>query len=336
MDFQHLVRTGLSGGHAVAQQLTGCAAQLAGYDELEAYRAHLASKTVCLTMLAGAGTRWLSSLASLARMPDGYTPQMPRALFPVHNATGCGPNPIPIGAYALMAVRGLGTHVIVVRGWEDVITSRILSPLGIQPADVRFVSQKEANGKPRGHGDAAWQAMDQWRTAEYVLVNFGGDASSPDTAFRALATMDALCRTQTELPALVLPVASMKDPAYPIGVDADGLPVSFGHAKLQGLKPSATAALSYTNVGIRVYRAKALEELVSKAASLWRQPNGLWAVPGNDPDGGEFALDNVDAEFAHAGKARLLAIASSDELTPVKSLGDIPGFEKAVSRLWHE
>ena len=43
-----------------------------------------------------------------------------------------------------------------------------------------------------------------------------------------------------------------------------------------------------------------------------------------------FALDNVDALLAAEGRARMLAIAMPEELTPVKSLDDVPAFESAA------
>ena len=64
----------------------------------------------------------------------------------------------------------------------------------------------------------------------------------------------------------------------------------------------------------------------------WVEGQG-YAVPGNDPAGREFALDNVDTELAAAGRARILALARSDELTPAKSLDEVPAFEAAVERV---
>lgn len=342
MDFSLLCGTGLAQGFGLADRVVPEAAALAGFPDPEAYRRHLAGRTACLTMLAGAGTRWISSLGQASSLPEGYSLDMPRALFPVKNYLGRGPDPLPIGAYALAALRGLGRHIIAVRGWEEAIAQRILKPLGIDASGATFVTQREAGGKPRGHGDAAYQAMDAWRGSEYVVVNFGGDASGPDTAFRALAVMDALGRQEDPPPSLVLPVAQLRSPAYPIAVDASGRPSGFGHAKLAGKAKTGgpesdnakVGQLDYTNVGLRVYRSADLERLLIKAAADWRRPDGLWAVPGNDPEGGEFALDNADAAFARSGRARLLAVARPEELTPVKALADVPGFEAAASRLW--
>ena len=59
----------------------------------------------------------------------------------------------------------------------------------------------------------------------------------------------------------------------------------------------------------------------------WVEGTG-YAIPGNDPEGHEFALDNVDAELAAEGRARILAIARPEELTPAKSVDDVPAFER--------
>jgi hypothetical protein len=125
-------------------------------------------------------------------------------------------------------------------------------------------------------------------------------------------------------------------PAYPIDLDAEGLPVSFGHAKLHGSgSPDGTscrgAAPAYTNVGVRIYRAAALLEQVEFFRSgNWVEGLG-YSIPGNDPGGCEFALDNVDARLAASLKARILAVSRPEELTPAKSVDDLAAFERAVA-----
>jgi hypothetical protein len=180
--------------------------------------------------------------------------------------------------------------------------------------------------------------MDIWSGLEYVLVNFGGDASSPLTALASLAVMDALARDLgADAPGLVMPAALVGSPAYPISVDERGLPRRFGHAKLQGgaSGTSGAGAYGYTNVGVRVYRAAALRDAILKIRGAYWTPESGYAIPGNapagdDPAGGEFALDNVDAMLASEGRARLLAVARPQELSPVKSLSDLPRFERDI------
>ena len=83
-------------------------------------------------------------------------------------------------------------------------------------------------------------------------------------------------------------------------------------------------------MGVRVYSAGALLESVERfRRDHWVEGTG-YAIPGNDPAGHEFALDNVDARFSAEGRARILAIARPEELTPAKSLDEVPAFERAI------
>jgi hypothetical protein len=286
----------------------------------------------------------VKSLAAAQARGDwaGFDSARPRGLYPVRDylrGGGWSEGRIPIAAYALAAVRGLGRHLVVVRGWEAEIDAEILARLGIDPGERDFFTQQVPFGKPLGHGDAAWQCRDALRGADYVVANFGGDANSRRTVLSSLLALDALRSMGKEVDFL-LPAAPLESPAYPIGLDAEGLPRSFGHAKLQGkTQPrrsedrapgAAKGGLGYTNVGIRVYSAPALVERLERfRGRYWIEGTG-YAIPGNDPEGHEFALDNVDAELAAEGRARVLAIARPEELTPAKSVGDIPAFERAI------
>jgi hypothetical protein len=298
-------------------------------------------------MLAGSGSRWVKSILDppVGLFPAGIDPAAPRGLYPVPNAMGFGPDPVPIAGYALAAIRELGHHIIVVRGWEREIAEHILVPLGFPAGSWSFITQYAPGGKPRGHGDAAYQSMPLWADSEYVLVNFGGDASSPLTALATLVVMDELSRRLgAGAPGLLLPVAMTESPAYPVTVDSRGFPTGFGHAKLSGdagsIAGSSGAGGAFTNVGVRVYRAEALREaLVNIRKEYWTPERG-YAIPGNAaPDaessdgimiGGEFALDNIDAMLAAEGRARVLAIARPQELSPVKSLADLPRFNQDI------
>lgn len=303
-----------------------------GIRSLPEYLEYLADRTVCLTLLAGAGSRWLDSLKAAAaegRAPN-FDPARPRGLFPVRNVLGRGPDPVPIAAYAVDAFRGLGRRIIVVRGWEAEIDEEILKPLGIPEGERSFVTQEAPLGKPLGHGDAVWQCRDRWKEAEYVLVNFGGDASSPFTARAALIVLDALV-SLGEPVGLLLPAARFDNPAYPITLDSFGRPASFGHAKLSGA--AVPSGPGWANVGLRAYKASSLYALCETIrAEHWREGQG-YSIPGNDPAGREFALDNVDARLAEGRLVRLLAAALPEELSPVKTLADVPAFEGAISRV---
>ncbi|HWP69066.1 MAG TPA: hypothetical protein VN437_07150, partial [Rectinemataceae bacterium] len=142
--------------------------------------AGLAKETVGLTLLAGAGTRWVKSLAAaknnLANAERGQTGgstadfplEAPRGLFPVRNYIAPEPRRIPLAAYAVDALKNLGRHVIVVRGWEDEIREGILNPLGIGNESVSFCTQMEGPlRKVLGHGDAAWQSREKWLGSRY-------------------------------------------------------------------------------------------------------------------------------------------------------------------------
>lgn len=310
--------------------------------------------TVCLTLLAGAGSRWVRGLDAAKR---GYSrnamiePQdteyaglvasfpldAPRGLFPVRNyITGTGGR-IPLAAYAVDAFKGLGRHVVVIRGWEDEIRTGIMHRLGIQDERVRYCSQKEGpGGKVLGHGDAARQAMSAWENSRYVIANFGGDANSPLTAMASLCALAALEKADSSMN-MLLPVAAIPDPAYPVVLDGEGRPRSFGHDKLHGRPRPATGTPGYTNVGIRVYRTEALRAAIDEIVGSWWDPAAGYSIPGNDPDAHEFALDNIDALFASRGEARILAIAHPAELTPAKNFEDLLRFEdaaKAVRAEW--
>jgi hypothetical protein len=311
-----------------------------GPSTIDEYAASLARRTVCLTLLAGSGSRWVKSLAAAGERGEGrgFDPASPRGLYPVRDFLRGGGS-IPVAAYALAAVAGLGRQLLVVRGWEAEIDAEILAPLGILPArgsdwapgERLFATQEAPFGKPLGHGDAAWQARRLWRDADYVVANFGGDANSRRTIISSLLALDALRATGTMVD-LLMPAAPLDSPAYPIGIDEDGLPRSFGHAKLQGIRERELSrpGQGYTNVGVRVYAASALLERVeSFRGRYWVEGKG-YAIPGNDPEGHEFALDNVDAELAAEGRARILALARPEELTPAKSVDDIPDFERAI------
>lgn len=274
----------------------------------------------------------ISDPAHRFELAKAVPPDEPRGLFPVRNALGFGPDPVPIAAYALAAVRDLGRHIIVVRGWEEAIEQRLLLPLGFEPGSWSFRTQEAPGGNPRGHGDASFQAMDLWSAGEYVIINFGGDASSPLSAFVGLAVLDALSAIMgDDAPGLLMPVALAHDPAYPIQVDNTGRPLSFGHNKLKGSDGTTrTSGMAYTNVGLRIYRAGTLSDAIARIRETWWSAGQGYTIPGNDPQGGEFALDNVDALLAEEGRARLLHICRPQELSPVKTLADVPRFERDI------
>ncbi len=306
----------------------------------------LSARCACITLLAGSGSRWVKSLqeAKAAGLAVDFDESAPRGLFPVHNAIAPGGPALPIASYAIKAVQGLGSCGVVVRGWQAEIAERVLLPLGYARGGWRFVEQQARDGKPRGHGDAAYQCMELWRDKEYVIFNFGGDASSPYTARAALAALAALDAGGGK-PGLLMPVARLSGAAYPVSVDGSGLPRGFGHAKLKGESSTAPQApggaaidppdgKAYSNVGLRLYKSSELAAAIEYIrAHYWSAEKG-YAIPGNDPEGGEFALDNADGLLADQGKARLLYIARPEELSPVKAFSDLSRFERDIELVW--
>jgi hypothetical protein len=303
--------------------------------------------TVCLTLLAGAGSRWVKGLdaakralratgqnagndGEFAEIVGSFPLDAPRGLFPVKNYITGSFGRIPLAAYAVDAFKGLGRHVIVIRGWQDEIRTGIIDRLGIGDEMVQYCSQKEGPaGKVLGHGDATRQAMPAWKDSRYVIANFGGDANSPLTAMSSLLALAELEKSGASVN-LLLPVAAIPDPAYPVILDEEGRPRSFGHDKLHGRTRAATGTLGYTNVGIRVYRTAALRAATEELVQSWWDPSLGYSIPGNDPEAHEFALDNIDALFASRGEARILPIARPGELTPAKNFEDLPKFEEAA------
>jgi len=314
----------------------------------------LRADTTCLTLLAGAGTRWVKTLsAAKARVESppkdeferaiaSFPLEAPRGLFPVRNFIERGGPRIPLAAYAVDAFRRLGRQVIVVRGWEDEIRSEVLGSLGMDPGEARFCAQREGpSGKVLGHGDAARQARPFWEGSRYVMTNFGGDANSPLTAALALQALAALDAADEDV-GLLLPVARIRNSAYPIRLDREGFPRAFGHDKLGGAGAGGGSAAgaadsgdgyAYTNVGIRVYRAMDLLAAIEEVENKYWDPEVGYSIPGNDPEGREFALDNIDALLAERGKARILSVANPEELMPAKSFDELEHFEAATDKV---
>jgi hypothetical protein len=309
----------------------------------------LPSRTACLTLLAGAGSRWKKTLGDAkARIPPqardahslrtlSFPLEAPRGLFPVKNRLTPNREYIPLAAYAVDAFKNLGRQGIVIRGWEKEIRREVLEALGIDPRLVGFATQFEGpEAKVLGHGDATYQAMDLWKDSDFVMVNFGGDANSPFTALISLVRMEIWDREEEGVD-LGIPVARIPGSAYPIFLDSQGLPRVFGHDKLGEAfgKPGEAALVrsDFANVGIRVYKTNALFQAMEEIRRRWWDPSTGYSIPGNNPESHEFALDNVDAMMAQQGRARILPIARPEELTPAKSFNELLKFEDALDRV---
>ena len=202
-----------------------------------------------------------------------------------------------------------------------------MDPLGYKSTDYSFACQKYFNNKPLGHGDAIYQTKPIWSKYDYVIVNFGGDASNPKTMFYALSAFDALISKNVKA-GLILPAAYLEQPKYRIEIGAAGFPENFDHAKLRNEITNNNPGFS--NVGIRIYRSVILNEILDKIHTEWFDDETGYNIPGNDTENHEFALDNADTEIAKSGMARIFPIALPEELTPVKTIQDIEKFEKSI------
>ncbi|GAB6089100.1 hypothetical protein [Spirochaeta dissipatitropha] len=295
--------------------------------------AMLKKRTAVLTLLAGSGSRWVKSIEAAENDEDAvnFDVSKPRGLFPVRNLlpeTICNKKKLPVAAYSLYAVQGLGSHLIMTSGYEQEIEAEILEPLGFDSDSYQFQRQELFLGSPLGHGAAALQAADFWKDYDYVICNFGGDANNRNTISDSLLLLAALDSTGNNT-GLLLPAAMVQKPAYTIETNDQGLPLAFHHAKLTGKTTSEEKG--WSNVGVRLYRSRdLLESLYQLHEAYWSDDSG-YAVPGNQ--GNELALDNVDAVLAAQHKARLFTIAEAGEITPAKTLDAIPAFLSAVQRL---
>jgi hypothetical protein len=309
---------------------------------LEAFKAGVLARTMSLTLLAGSGSRWQSTLAAartegrLSGAAASFDAGLPRGLFPVRDFLTGGED-IPIAAYSIAALAGTGGHLIVVRGHEEAIRRDIIDRLGLDRDKWVFFTQEAPLGRPLGHGDAAWQCRRLWRDWDWIVVNFGGDPSSRPTVEASLLALAALStaavRDGLSPVDCLLPVARVADPTYPIELDDSGRPLGFGHNKLRGKRETLDAEYGYANIGLRMYRSSALAAMLEDfRATYWVEGRG-YAIPGNDPEGAECALDNIDLEFARQGRARILPIAMSEELSPVKSFPDVGRFEVSMARI---
>ncbi len=341
-----LALTGRSYGFARQRrdELVPAALDVLGEAETGAALEKTAGETAVVTLLAGAGSRWIRSIEAfreewpaelgedVRQAAVGFALEKPRGLFPVTNyLPGIPGEMIPVAAYSLAAVKGVGEQLIMTGGYDREIEETILEPLGYDRGEVLFQHQEMFRGSPLGHGAAAWQCRRFWEDKRYVLFNFGGDANSRRTVEESLLVMAAL-DVLGEAPALLLPAALVPNPDYTIEMDKQGLPRHFEHSKLTG--PSGAGrgrAEGYSNVGLRVYRGDRLGELLGDLHRNYFDTETGYVLPENQ--GNELALDNVDRRLAEGGEVRILASADSREITPAKTLDSIPRFLEAVKGL---
>lgn len=304
-----------------------CSREVLGIINDADLRSRVFSRTATVTLLAGAGTRWVDSLSG-RELPQGYSSDMPRCAYPVEDVTDPGKT-IPVGAYNLRAVSGLGKHFIVWGSHKGSIENIVLQA-GIE--DAVFVEQsKKGFLKPLGHGDAMAQVMPHLGPEiDFVIANFGGDANSRETILTSLLVLAAMQEAEEKLmPWGILPTTMVQGAKYPIGLNGDGFPVSFGHQKLKGAAHSSGEMP--TNVGVRLYSRRPLADAIDHFnLPEFFVPGSGYIIPGNTAN--EFALDNVDAYMSvnengvSRQRFRILNVAGVEETTAVKGLDNVDAF----------
>lgn len=313
-------------------QIQKAALRCLNFPDLETAKKELAQRTVVLTLFSGAAERWINSLRAEEEQTGvlPFPPDRPRCLAPVYIFGRTR----PIGQLALLATRDLGRHVLVVRKSDlPKINNQIVWPLQI-PVD--FVL--EDLPRPLGHGHSAFLASDKIEDSDFVITNFGGDVNYYETIWNTLLVMAVLQKVlpEPQKPGVLLPAAVMEEPKYPIFLSPRGLAVGFGHPRnMEDLKYFASSnvpAPQTSNVGVRVYQVAKLLEALKFYRGMFNSEAGCYEIAGNRP--GEFYLDNLDQYFADFLQARILAIADPREISPVKTIQDIPGFEEAVRFLY--
>ncbi|MFP4365399.1 MAG: hypothetical protein ACLFR1_16165 [Spirochaetia bacterium] len=302
-----------------------------GYSDRVQAIQEVSRESAVVTLLAGSGSRWVKSIQAAREAGEkvDFDLDKPRGLFPVKNLLASVPgDSIPIAAYSLSAVKGIGEHLIMTSGYEDEIEEEILKPLGFNKQQYSFQQQELFQGKPLGHGAAALQTKAFWEKKKYVVFNFGGDANSRCTIEDSLIMLAAL-DAAGENADLVMPAAWVENPAYTIETNENGLPVGFVHAKLTG--KAGKVSEGWSNVGVRLYRTGGLAQALEDLHSKYWDPELGYQVPGNA--GNELALDNADAWLAERKRVRLFTIAQPQEITPAKTLDAIPAYLQAVKEI---
>lgn len=280
---------------------------------IEEIKPHVAT----VTFFGGDETSWTKSL------PEDIDASLPRCLADVENVFDPEGENIPIGIYNLMAVKGLGKPFIVWRSHFELIEQMALQ-LGME--DAVFVHQQ----RPLGHGDAMRCVLPMLDDdIHYVMTNFCGDANSKSTMMSSLAVFTALqWLPENKRPWGLLPAAFIKGPEYPIVIDKNGYPVSFGHNRLKEKNP-ARQACGHSNVGVRLYIKGALSEAALHFQQYFAGDKVGYFVPGNKEQ--TLGLDNIDEYLASLKRLQLFCVASPEEITAsVKQHSDIPRFIAAM------
>ena len=310
---------------------------LLGYKDSEAFLDANRSRIGFVALLAGASSRWVKSIQAQHNIGQSLDIDIdkPRCLANVPDVLHEGET-IPIGAYTVRALQGLG-KMFIVWGTYPISIENMVKGCGVD--DATYVQQKIYPGqiKPLGHGDALIQTWDHFSCGiEYLVTCFGGDAQNRETiltsliVFMALQKLDENRRPHALIPSTYM---HMDEPKYPILLNESGFPSSFVQPKLQGINLPAGHYL--TNVGVRMYRTADIAGLIEKYRSTYIEGTG-YNIPENAKgDIHECALDNFDGaltpsegeKLAGGGRIRTLAISYNGEISSsVKDHSGINGF----------
>lgn len=323
--------------------------KLAGFENMRDFLETVAPKTVIVTFIAGAGSRWVKSLQE---NPDliqqyGIVEGYPRALA---NVKVGEEEQVPIAVYNLLAVSGLGTQIIVYGGSTDEeaennrklieqeIVERVKNKISgfMEPV---FIRQRIHPGqqKPLGHGDALLQIIksDEGREAlegkRYIITNFGGDPNSYRTAVLSLLAMYVLDNNNLNIGVLIPTAIASDTPPYGIFIDGNGLPAGVSHKKENIKSSKETEPTNQTNVGMRFYLLDPLTQTAQPYEDLYDQiarGNSTVSYPN-----GELKLDHFDGDMMRKRQALTFLIAGRDEIEAVKTVDCIPSFEKAMREI---
>ncbi len=317
--------------------------QLAGFQSMEAFLDSVGPQTTVVTIVGGAASRWDASFddpkgSELAKQ-YGIDRSKSRFLAPVPNfLPGNTDRPlIPILAYNLHGVRDLlvgkeekplAKHVLIYGKDEEVDEIRsITDKAGITQTQLCKQEIHPGKVKPFGHADALMQHLEKVTSTSFVVTSFGGDVTSAQTVELSLLCL-YVCTKLGEPLDVILPTALMDTPKYPVFIDETGLPRQFGQEKLLGKDSlqADTPALSQggSNIGIRLYTAKALRSTLEKLSIMYKGAE-------------EFALDHVDLCLADLGRIRQLCIALPEEIShAAKTLTEIPSFLENEKKILSE
>ena len=322
--------------------------EIAGFkDNMRGFLDKVSQETAVVTLIAGAGTRWIESFekAENEELIERYKIKKdePRAMARVDNLLDPNGGDIPVVMYNLLAVRNLGRQVIVYGGETDEraeenrkLMEKLTAKIGVY--NVIFIRQRTypGRGKPLGHGDAVLQALDdiQWekellKKAKIIITNFGCDANSYQTVVLSLLAMYVFDKCGVHL-SLLIPTSISEDPEYPIYIDSHGLPVGTLHRK-DNLAPPRNGESSFqSNVGIRIFRSSALLKVLNRYRGIYKKIKQ--GEDGVDYPNGELKIDHFERYMmAHPASHIVLTfpIALREEIahTP-KEIGVIPDYLK--------